>query len=331
MAERAGFLARRAGFWPKEPASWPEGAGFGQKSRLSGQKEPALAKRAGLHRLWPASSGPKPASLAKEAGFGRRSRLLQGAACCSVLLSKEPFRAPSYFKEATCCLRPPSRRASALRPPVRRQLAASVLPQGGSLLPPSYSSGRRAGLHRLSRLPFGQKPAYTGLQPALPARSRLTPAYSRLFPPRKPAYTGLQPASLAEEAGLHRLSRLPLASRGSRLTPAQPASKEAACCLRPTREAAAGRGGRWRRSYASPSTDGKPGKAEFQRCLQLAEDAAEREEEQALPAALSRVSWENAVTTNENRPRFTSGCQRERARDAEDRGGSSLSRPARAS
>ena len=47
------------------------------------------------------------------------------------------------------------------------------------------------------------------------------------------------------------------------------------------------RGRSWQRSKPSFSwVCGKPGKAEFRRCPQLAGDAAEREEEQALPAAL---------------------------------------------
>ena len=58
--------------------------------------------------------------------------------------------------------------------------------------------------------------------------------------------------------------------------------------------------------------------AEFQRCPELAQDAAEREEEQALQAAPLGARLENAVTTNENRPGLCPGCLRERARDAAD-------------
>ena len=77
MAESRLLSGRRSRLWPKEPAFWPK-------------KEPALARRAGLHRLsrllWPKKSRltpallwPKksrltpaePALLAEEAGFRR--------------------------------------------------------------------------------------------------------------------------------------------------------------------------------------------------------------------------------------------------------------------
>ena len=183
----------------------PKEAGFGRLSRLplaeagfcSGQRKPALA---GVSRLLLAEAGfffrPKEAGVSRrkpasfgQAGFLLRSslllrptgNLLQGAACCSVLLqgalqgsvpfkvqlaapsySKEPFRAPSPSR-SNLLLRPTVRGSLLPRPPSRQQLAAAVLLEG-------------AGQSRLTPAPSGQ-------------RSRLTPAEPALAW-KEPAYTG---------------------------------------------------------------------------------------------------------------------------------------------
>ena len=155
------------------------------------------------------------------------------------------------------------------------------------LAPSSFFGQEGAGVSRRKPAPSAeQKPANAGLRrllfwpegsrltPAQPAssgqRSRLTPAPGSRLLPKKPACTGSRKPAFAEEAGLHRLSRLLLAKPASFWPEKEPAYTEPApsrCSLlhRPIERLERGRG-----ATAALLPLWEAAEAEFQRVRALA-------------------------------------------------------------